>query len=332
MIVLSEDNSSFSDIIIVKDHFPIIISEYTTKNIEKKDLINGLNNKDNDNKLNEKTLKVKSDKNNCFTNDTKNIIEKKNKIPEFYSLNDIKTKFGDMFKGLSVDLFKKDQKILEAEYELQSYIKRKIKDDDFNEELKYNGTKRKRGRKKRNDLSERTHGKYSSDNIIKKIKGALFKSLVQFINKILQRDKIIKDLNYKKYINQLKKDINIKYLNLCIKDLLSFEISPYKSFNVNSNKDNIKKILEEEKNNEMLMYIFNMKFRDWIDIFTMKKEIKLINGYEIIKESLPKITDLFKDILIKNDIVYLRLFMLYLYNYEKWFIIKYSRCSKLKSK
>ena len=93
-------------------------------------------------------------------------------------------------------------------------------------------------------------------------------------------------------------------MNLCIKDLLSFEISPYKSFNVNSNKDNIKKILEEEKNNEMIMYIFNMKFRDWIDIFTMKKEIKLINGSEIIKTSLPKITDLLKDILIKNDIPY----------------------------
>ena len=121
-------------------------------------------------------------------------------------------------------------------------------------------------------------------------------------------------------------------MNLCIKDLLSFEISPYKSCNVNSNKDNIKKILEEEKNNEMIMYIFNMKFRDWIDIFTMKKEIKLINGSEIIKTSLPKITDLLKDILIKNDIVYSRLFLLYLYNYEKWFIIKYSRCSKLKSK
>jgi hypothetical protein len=125
-------------------------------------------------------------------------------------MNDIKTQFGDILKGVSVDLFKKDQKILEAEDELQSYMKKKIKYDDFNEELKFNGTKRKRGRKKRNDLTERIHGKYSSDNIIKKIKGALFKSLVQFINKILQRDKIIKDLNYKKYINQLKKDINIK--------------------------------------------------------------------------------------------------------------------------
>ena len=110
MIFLSEDNSSFSDIIIAKDHFPIFISEYITNNIEKKELMNEIKNKDNDNKLNEKTLKVKSDKNNCFTNETQNNIERKNKIPEFYSLNDIKTKFGDMFKGVSVDLFKKDQK------------------------------------------------------------------------------------------------------------------------------------------------------------------------------------------------------------------------------
>ena len=42
-------------------------------------------------------------------------------MPEFYSLNDIKEKFGDMFKGISIDLFEKDSKILEAEDELQLY-------------------------------------------------------------------------------------------------------------------------------------------------------------------------------------------------------------------
>ena len=107
------------------------------------------------------------------------------------------------------------------------------------------------------------------------------------------------------------------------------EITPYKSFNVNRNKDIIKKISEEEKNNDVIMYILNMKFRDWINIFTMKEDIKLNIGYEIIQNSLPKITDILKTILAKNDIVYLRLFLLYLYNYEKWFLVRYSRNSKL---
>ncbi len=84
-----------------------------------------------------------------------------------------------MFKGISKDLFKKDSKILEAEYELQSYKIKKIKYDDqyISEEIKSNSIKKKKydkGRKKGDDITERKHGKYSSDNIIKKIKGILF--------------------------------------------------------------------------------------------------------------------------------------------------------------
>ena len=121
------------------------------------------------------------------------------------------------------------------------------------------------------------------------------------------------------------------YLHLCIKDLLSLEISPlYKNLNANTNKNIIKKIIEQESKNEIIMYVLNMKFRDWINIFTRKEDIKLINGRDIILKNLPKITDLLKNILAKNDIVYLRLFLLYLYNYEKWFLVRCSRRSKLK--
>lgn len=51
-----------------------------------------------------------------------------------------------MFKGISKDLFKKDSKILEAEYELQSYKIKKIKYDDqyISEEIKSNSIKKKK--------------------------------------------------------------------------------------------------------------------------------------------------------------------------------------------
>lgn len=345
MNFFSEDNSSFSDNITVQNPFPFFTIEINyifdkNNNIIEEDF-NELDNEENVigkiNKINDKAKTIESIKNDfdCSLYDKLKRIEEKPKIPEFYSLHDIKEKFGDMFKGISKDLFKKDSKILEAEYELQSYKIKKIKYDDqyISEEIKSNSIRYDKGRKKGDDITERKHGKYSSDNIIKKIKGILFNNLVVFINKILQKEEmLLRDLNYNKYIHPLQRDKNLKYLHLSIKDLLSLEITPYKSFNVNRNKDIIKKISEEEKNNDVIMYILNMKFRDWINIFTMKEDIKLNIGYEIIQNSLPKITDILKTILAKNDIVYLRLFLLYLYNYEKWFIIRYSRNSKSKSK
>ena len=73
-----------------------------------------------------------------------------------------------------------------------------------------------------------------------------------------------------------------------------------------------------------------MKFKEWIDIFTMKNDIKSVKGYEIIKNNLPKINDLLKKVLEKNDEEYLRLLLLYLYNYERWFVIRSSRRIKIK--
>ena len=80
----------------------------------------------------------------------------------------------------------------------------------------------------------------------------------------------------------------------------------------------------------ILMNILNMKFKEWIDIFTMKDDIKWVKGYEIIKNNLPKISDLLKNVLEKNDEEYLRLLLLYLYNYERWFVIRSSRRIKIK--
>ena len=48
-----------------------------------------------------------------------------------------------------------------------------------------------------------------------------------------------------------------------IKDLLSFEISPSNRYlNANTNKFNIQKNMEEEKDNEVIMYILNMKLEN----------------------------------------------------------------------
>lgn len=65
----------------------------------------------------------------------------------------------------------------------------------------------KRGRKKGNDLEKRKHNKYSSDNVIKKIKANLFKKMILFYNNILKSANInitLKNINYN-IINNINK-------------------------------------------------------------------------------------------------------------------------------
>ena len=61
----------------------------------------------------------------------------------------------------------------------------------------------KKGRKLKNDESNRTHNKYSSDNIIKSIKTKLNDSLLLFLNKIIISIYDIKE------INQMLLDLNL---------------------------------------------------------------------------------------------------------------------------
>ena len=266
--------------------------------------------------------------------------EEKAKIPKFISFNEIKKKFGNTLNEISKDFFNVDQSsLLKAENELQSYTIKKINiSDEFNnsqdkEEQKDINAKKKfgLGRKKKGDETERKHDIFASDNIIKKIKGFLFKNLVLFFNKIIKKDLIL-ELNYKKYINHLKKDENFKYLHMSIKDLLSLEISPfYRGINPKLNKINIKKILDEEKKNDIVMFILNMKFREWMNIFTMNEDIKSFDKLNIFKKNMPTIIGFLKQVLEKNkNLNYLRYILLYLFNYERWFIIKNSRRSKRK--
>ena len=119
---------------------------------------------------------------------------------------------------------------------------------------------------------------------------------------------------------------------MSIKDLLSLEISPfYRGINPKLNKMNIKKLLDEEKKNDIVMFILNMKFREWMNIFTMNEDIKSFDKLNIFKKNMPTIIGFLKQVLEKNkNLNYLRYILLYLFNYERWFIIKNSRRSKRK--
>jgi hypothetical protein len=113
------------------------------------------------------------------------------------------------------------------------------------------------------------------DNIIKKIKAEIFKYLTIFLNNVTNDKNTQNENNNKIYkinycfINQLNKEIDLRYLNMPLKNLFSLlNISPkYKTIDPESNKKLIKKLLNGQTD-EAIKFAFNMTLRDWLDIFS----------------------------------------------------------------
>ena len=287
-----------------------------------------------------------------------NIKIEEDNSPKLYSFNDIEEKIlrNDDYKNkFSSDV---DSMFTKVEKLESKFLNKKRHSDDneynflnefmenkknkSNEQKNYN----KRGRKSKNNISYKEHDRMAADNIIKKIKTEFFKYMILFINNIISRINLI--YNHKIYkidyelINRLNREIDLKYLNTTLKDLLSLNVSPkFTKVESESNKNYIKKILDEKSIDETIKFALNMTFRDFIDIFSYKKKVKeLLNEYEIndysndicnkIEKNLVGVDDLFNK-LAKSDKIdkyYFSNFVFYLYNYEKWFFMKRGRKKK----
>ena len=85
-----------------------------------------------------------------------------------------------------------------------------------------------------------------------------------------------------------------------------------------------------------------MCFRDWLELFTLKKNLNyILLKYDIpekdidcerIQKSLYGLDNLLIKIMSENDKEYLTMFIFLLYNYERWFYNKIGRKSRIKSK
>ena len=292
---------------------------------------------------------------------TKFKIKLKENIPKLYSFDDIKQKifknslYENKFLFDINNIFIQDEQV-EGQY-LSKKRDRDYQDDDYikgfldnhsnqNYELENN---KKLGRRAKNE-GEGKHNRMASDNIIKKIKAEIFKYMTLFLNNIINDKKLPEENNkiYKIdycYINQLNREKDLRYLNMPLKDLFSLlNVSPkYKNISSESNKIYIKNLLNGQTD-ETIKFAFNMTLRDWLDIFSFKKEVKdLLNEYNIrddndtvckkIKESLVGVDDLLNNLVKKEENKkYFSNFTLYLYNYEYWFFKKKGRKSKRNNK
>ena len=282
----------------------------------------------------------------------------KEEEPILYSFDDIKKIFKNVLykKKFSSKInknFIKDEQI-EAIY-LNKKRLRVYKDDEYingfleneNNQNYEQGNKKKRGRISISNIEGREeHDRMTSDNIIKKIKDIIFKYLTQFLNNIIDDKKIRKENNkiYRIdycFINQLNREIDLRYLNMPLKNLFSLlDISPkYKNIHPESNKIYIKNLLNGQTD-KAIKFAFNITLRDWLDIFLFKKEVKdVLDEYNVkdnkniickeIKESLVGVDDLLNNLVEKEENKkYFSNFIFYFYNYELWFFKKKGRKSR----
>ena len=168
---------------------------------------------------------------------------------------------------------KKKEKIYEIKKVLNSNNENSIKQN-------------KKGRKKKKEIFKGNHTKHTADNIIRKIKCHFFNYINNNLNKNLV-DK--KQVFYKldNFVNEnLKKDYNIKLMNLTIKDIyLTSNISnKYKKHGNDINKKLIEKIYSNNNETEVIKILektyietFNDLVKNDLDNFCnriMKKDEK----------------------------------------------------------
>lgn len=304
--------------------------------------------------INNQTNQKNSLKNNIYEKND-NIMEKRN-APDKYNLEKIKElikrnieldKYNEIIKNIVYD---KNIENAENNLELIKKKRKRPSEEEF-EMILCNlknkiGKGKRRGRERKNYNNIEYHNKYSSDNMMKKVKGSLIGYCLSFINRMLDKYKegkkdVLLRLDYKiiDTIN-IEKDLNI--LNMPLKDLFSNKISPKNKTKINErdyNKKKLEKILKQETD-DTVIFTLNMRFIDWVDIFTFKKNIKdVINKYDInnnkyinlerIDNNLIKIDNLLIKKTEKN-LDEFTLFLFYLYNYERWFKIKEPREKKIK--
>jgi hypothetical protein len=203
---------------------------------------------------------------------------------------------------------------------------------------------KKRGRKTNNNSGEE-HNSYDADNIIKKIKAKFFDNCLKFINKMIYKNneegmQLLK-IDYK-YIDKLERKMNLDLFEMPLADLFSLDVSrKYKSKSKDYNKILINGILEQKNEVEdfdTIMFLFKITLNDWIELFTYKKDIStLINDTNVnctkIQENFIGVNHLLNEISEKNDDdKYYTLFLLYLFNFQRWFHIRKGRVLKKKGK
>ena len=135
------------------------------------------------------------------------------------------------------------------------------------------------------------HDKFSSDNIRRKIKAFFHKYIINLLNKSIEQKIPKMRKKFVKISNRITVDLGIEYnrnlINKSIKDIIIDISNRY--INREINKNCIKNI-EKQKDNQDIINILNMKYKDLYVNYYLKSTKNDIsdNSYESHKEKLLK--------------------------------------------
>lgn len=121
---------------------------------------------------------------------------------------------------------------------------------------------------------------------------------------------------------------------MTVKDYLFNKLSPrYVNIPMEYNKLIINRLLLDNQNKEIFDLIFNnLKIEDWLEIFTYQKEFKDLINYKtlnktqkkIIKDNLVRI-EFYVNKLYEKDKIYFQCFIMLIYNFKRFLMIKEQR-------
>ena len=248
------------------------------------------------------------------------------RILNIFKINDIDFKIIDKFtKGKHIENSPEYRHV-----ELGIFVKNNRK---LNAGFK-NYINKKRGRKITTNIINFIHDNMSPDNIIKKIKSKIFNLVLNFINNLLYlhfKERKLLKTDYS-YVNKMNQKENLEYLDMSLRDILSFDISKKYKFKFKNQKDYNKKIIEQvEKleNTQTLTFALNLSLQDFMHIFCFIKKFEDFEKKENIdlaalKNSFTYCDSILKEIYDFSD-DYFAFFIFFIYNYKRWFSIKKKR-------
>ena len=224
---------------------------------------------------------------------------------------------------------------------------------------------------KKNERRRHLKRKNGLDNLFNKAKNMINKSLIEFINILINyiysreqiktmflelniekkksKSKIIKVIKNNQYnfIKDKKKSKDIiELFTLTVKEYLCNKLSiKYTNLPNDYNEKVISLLLKDDNNKNLFDFIFNkLKIEDWVDIFLYQKKFKDYFGFnsmnknnkKIIKENIIRIDYYFEEIYLDNkgnaDKTYFHCFLLLIYNLRRYIMIKEKRnCRKKQS-
>ena len=149
-----------------------------------------------------------------------------------------------------------------------------INEQKEEKQLKFITKKRGRKNKQQNIIkseNKNVHNKFSSDNIKRKIKAIYNKYIIKLLNSIVKKKYKKAKIKFLKMNIRITKDIAIEYnrnlLNKRLRDIIVNISNKYKN---KENNRNCIKFIEEQKDNEEIINILNMTYKDFYTEYFLK--------------------------------------------------------------